>query len=94
MQGRKDRKRNEAEKRQRLQPLRKQVQELEQRMTRLTAQRVRIDGELAESSIYTDGNKLKLKELLLEQAKVQQELNAAEDAWLAASALLEEAGHD
>ena len=70
------------------------AQELEQRMARLTVQRVRIDGELAESSIYADGNKLKLKELLLEQAKLQQELNAAEDTWLAASALLEEAEHD
>jgi ATP-binding cassette subfamily F protein 3 len=92
--GRKDRKRSEAEKRQRLQPLRKQVQELEQRMTRLTTQRVRIDAELAQSSIYTDSNKQKLKELLLEQVKTQQELNATEEAWLDASAALEEAERD
>ncbi len=92
--GRKDRKRSEAEKRQRLQPLRKQVQELEQRMAHLTAQRARIDGELAHSSIYADANKQKLKALLLEQAQMQQELNSAEEAWLDASAALEDAGHD
>ena len=93
-QGRKDRKRSEAEKRQRLQPLRKQVQECEQRLTRLTAQRTRIDGELAQSGIYADGNKQKLKQLLLEQAQTRQKLEAAEEAWLEASAALEEAEHD
>ena len=92
--GRKDRKRNEAEKRQRLQPLRKQVQELEQRMTRLTAQRARIDEELAQSSIYADSNKHQLKELLQEQVKTQQDLNITEEAWLEASATLEEAERD
>ena len=92
--GRKDRKRSEAEKRQRLQPLRKQVQDLEQRMTRLTAQRARIDEELAQSSIYTDSNKQKLKQLLQEQAKTQQDLNVSEEAWLEASAALEEAERD
>ncbi len=92
--GRKDRKRSEAEKRQRLQPLRKQVQELEQRMTRLTAQRAGIDEALAQSSIYADSNKQKLKELLQEQAKTQQDLNVSEEAWLEASAKLEEAERD
>ncbi|MBI3775587.1 MAG: ATP-binding cassette domain-containing protein [Gammaproteobacteria bacterium] len=92
--GRKDRKRSEAEKRQRLQPLRKQVRELEQSMTCLTAQRARIDSELAQSDLYTDNNKQKLKALLLEQAQTQQELTAVEEAWLDACAALEAAEHD
>lgn len=89
-QSRKDRKRNDAELRQRLQPLRKKIQELETRMTKLTQQRTAVESQLADGDMYSSANKGKLKELLRDQARIKEELNAAEEMWLDVSETLQQ----
>jgi ATP-binding cassette, subfamily F, member 3 len=89
-QGRKDRKRSEAEKRQRQQPLRKKVQQLEARVESLTKGCAELDAQLA-GDVYGSANKGKLKELLLEQARLKTELNEVEELWLEASESLHQA---
>jgi ATP-binding cassette subfamily F protein 3 len=84
-QARKDRKRTAAEQRQREQPLRKKVKELEARLEELTKRRAEIEAALAGGDVYAAANKDKLKELLVEQARVRQEQDEVEEAWLAAS---------
>jgi ATP-binding cassette, subfamily F, member 3 len=90
-QARKDRKRAEAEQRQREQPLRKTIKDLEARLEKLTKSRAEIDAQLAESDLYAGASKDKLKELLLDQARVKQELDTVEEAWLEASEALQNA---
>jgi ATP-binding cassette subfamily F protein 3 len=83
-QARKDRKRSEAERRQRQQPLRKKVEQLEARLESLTAGCAALDSQLA-GDVYGSANKDKLKELLLEQARLKTELLEVEELWLEAS---------
>ena len=82
---RKDRKRTEAEQRQREQPLRRKVKELEARLESLTRRRAEIDAQLAGSDLYAGTSKDKLKELLRDQARVKSEIDEVEEAWLDAS---------
>jgi ATP-binding cassette subfamily F protein 3 len=90
-QARKDRKRTAAEQRQREQPLRKKIKELETRLERLTKQRAEIDAQLAGGDVYAVANKDKLKELLATQSRVRHELDEVEEAWLEASEALQNA---
>jgi ATP-binding cassette subfamily F protein 3 len=90
-QARKGRKRMEAEQRQREQPLRKKIKDLEARIEKLTKRRADIDAQLAGGDVYAAANKDKLKELLVEQARVKQELDEVEEAWLEASEALQNA---
>ena len=83
--------RREAAERQRLQPLRQELQRLEQALDRLQSQKARLEQRLAEPAIYEASEKTRLKELLLEQARVDRELSTMEEAWLAAGEELEAA---
>ena len=87
-QVRKDRKRTEAEQRQREQPLRRKIKELEGRLESLTQRRAEIDAQLAGSDLYASTSKDKLKELLRDQARVKSEIAEVEEAWLEASEAL------
>jgi len=89
-QTRKDRKRTDAERRQREQPLRKKIKELEARLESLTQRRTEIDSQLAAGDVYTSASKDALKELLREQARVNGEIAAVEEAWLEASEALQQ----
>ena len=89
-QSRKDRKRSEAEVRQRQQPLRKKVRDLEVRLESLTKRCAEIDAQLA-GDVYGSANKEKLKELLRDQARFKAELNDVEELWLEASESLHQA---
>jgi len=86
---RKEQRRQDAEKRRELQPIRAQLKQLEAEMERLGAEKSRIDGLLADSTLYTDTARERLKTLLLDQGRLQQQLTAAETAWLAACEALE-----
>jgi len=90
-QSRKDRKRSEAQQRQRQQPLRKKVQDLEARLEALTQRRADIETQLA-GDVYGNADRERLKELLLEQARVKIELGEVEEQWLEASEALQNAG--
>jgi ATP-binding cassette subfamily F protein 3 len=91
-QVRKDRKRTEAERRQREQPLRRKIKELEGRLESLLQRRAAIDAQLSGGDLYATTSKDKLKELLRDQARVKSEIDETEEAWLEASEALQQAG--
>jgi ATP-binding cassette subfamily F protein 3 len=91
-QARKDRKRTEAEQRQREQPLRKKIKELEACLESLTRRRAELDSQLAGTDLYVGASREKLKELLLDQARVKSEIAETEEAWLEASEALQQTG--
>ncbi|NOZ51537.1 MAG: ATP-binding cassette domain-containing protein [Gammaproteobacteria bacterium] len=79
-----------ADKRKQLQPLRKQAQQLEKQLEKLSLQKKNIEAILADSTIYEDDNKERLKVLLLEQANLEQLLDDTENKWLDISEKIEE----
>jgi len=91
---RKDQRRAEAEKRRQLQPLKKELVQLEARLERLGTEKSRLDLLLADNALYNAPEKDKLKALLLDQARLQQDLAATESAWLQACEALEAASRD
>jgi ATP-binding cassette subfamily F protein 3 len=92
-QSRKDRKRSEAQLRQRQQPLRRKLQELEARLEALTQRCADIEAQLT-GDIYGNANKERLKELLLDQARVKIELGEVEESWLETSEALQHGALD
>ncbi len=80
---RKDRKRQEAEQRRLLQPLRDKIKRQEQLIDKITQQLQGLEKQLADSDIYADDNKEQLKQLLLRKAQLDQDLAEAEAEWLA-----------
>ena len=91
---RKDRKRLEAEQRKRLQPLRKRVNQAEAKLASLNSTRAELDRQLADPAIYSEQNKHRLKDCLLEKADVEKQCDALEAEWMQASEALEELGID
>ena len=89
---RKQRKREEAERRNRLSPLRAEISRAEQDIARLQAQVAALETELAAPEIYAAHAKDRLRELLRSQAALKQQLDSAETAWLEATEKLEQAG--
>ncbi|MEI5640239.1 MULTISPECIES: ATP-binding cassette domain-containing protein [unclassified Pseudoalteromonas] len=87
---RKEQKRLEAEFRKAVQPLKKSIDKLEKQLDKLTAQAQEIELALADNSLYSDGNKAKLNQLLAQQAEVTPALNDTEEALLLALEELEE----
>ncbi len=88
---RKQRKREEAERRARLSPLRNEIAKLERDMARLQEQLAKIETALASPDIYETSAKARLQELLQTQARTKRELEATEEAWLSASERMENA---
>ena len=77
----KERKRLEAEHRQKTLPLRKKIKKLEDDMQKITNEQTEIDQQLSDSDIYTDQNKQKLQELLLKKADLDKLHETAESQW-------------
>jgi ATP-binding cassette subfamily F protein 3 len=88
---RKEKRRDDAERRQRLQPLRKELTRLEKAMEKLGSEKAALTAALAEPHIYAESAKEKLKALLVDQAGVDRQLAETEEAWLTASEALEAA---
>jgi len=88
---RKQRKREEAERRNRLAPLRNTLAECDRNLERLARERADIEAQLAAPDIYSDANKQRLAELLQSQRRVGLETAKVESAWLAATDELEAA---
>ena len=87
--GRKEKRRQEAELRQQLQPLRNTIKKLEGGIERFTTEKEALELQLTKPELYEDSHKEKLKQLLLDKAACDQKLAEAEEQWLAASEELE-----
>jgi ATP-binding cassette subfamily F protein 3 len=85
----KDRKRLEAERRQKTLPLRKKIKQLENTMQKISDQQTQIDQQLSDNNIYSDDNKQPLKKLLIEKAELEKSHESAEFDWLKANEELE-----
>jgi ATP-binding cassette subfamily F protein 3 len=79
---RKEQKRREAEQRARLRPLRQAVERLEKALEQVNAALEQVETALADSAIYEDSEKERLKATLAEQAELVQRQQALEEEWL------------
>ncbi len=79
---RKEKRRLEAEQRQRLQPLRKELRHLETRLDQLNTDKSALQAQLTEPALYEADAKERLKALLLQQAHLDQTLAETEERWL------------
>ncbi|MGI1671768.1 MAG: ATP-binding cassette domain-containing protein [Neptuniibacter sp.] len=87
---RKEQKRLAAEKRNKLRPIKKKLEQLETAMEKYQAELEEVESSLSNSSIYSDENKEKLKKLLEQQAQLKQKSSQTEDDWIACQEELEE----
>jgi ATP-binding cassette subfamily F protein 3 len=81
-ESRKHRKREEAERRNKLTPLRAAIEKSERDMDRLTRERAEVETALAAPDIYSDAAKDRLRKLMDQQARLTRELEQAETQWL------------
>jgi ATP-binding cassette subfamily F protein 3 len=86
---RKQQKRQQAEQRRQLQPLREKIARTEAALAGLHARQHELEQCLAEPGLYRTENKTRLTELLREKADVDQESAALEGDWLEACEQLE-----
>lgn len=89
-QTKKEKKREEAEKRKQLQPLRNRLKKLEKDLEKFTAEKQAIEKLLSDPAIYEDSEKKRLKDLLQQQSDVSQSLDVVEEEWMQVSEELEE----
>ena len=89
---RKDERRERAEARVQLAPLRRQARDAEARIAKLEAERARIEARLADPALYAPGKGAAVTEANQRLAAIGRELTAAESAWMAAEEALEAAG--
>ena len=90
----KDKKRLEAERRQRLSPLKAALARAEAALEAIAAESTALEATLATPEIYSNGAREELARLLLGRADLKRRLGTAEDAWLEASEALESAARD
>jgi ATP-binding cassette, subfamily F, member 3 len=85
----KQRKREEAERRNRLSPLRAEIARIETQIAQLERRRTEVEAALVAPEIYTADAKDKLRELLQQQTQLKRDLDASETAWLTATEKLD-----
>lgn len=88
---RKAQRREDADRRRQLQPLRSRLKTLEKELERLGMEKARVDAQLADNSIYGSAEKDKLKATLQDQVRIQQALQQTEASWLEVCEALEAA---
>jgi ATP-binding cassette subfamily F protein 3 len=86
---RKEKKRQEAEQRRQLQPLREQISRAETVLAGVHARQHALERRLAEPELYQPENKAELNALLREKAELGRQGAALEEEWLAACEQLE-----
>lgn len=86
----KEQKKLEAEFRERLRPLKKEIENLDKKLTKLTSEKKQLEIQLTDESIYNAEHKDELQKVLLQQSKVSSELEEAEMLWMEKSELLEQ----
>ncbi len=90
-QQRKDAKRQEAERRQALRPLRQKAEKLEKQLEGLQVSLEEVEASLSDSSLYEESAKDQLKDLLGRQADIKCQMVEIEEAWMEALEELESA---
>jgi ATP-binding cassette, subfamily F, member 3 len=80
-----------AAQRQQLKPLTNKLKNLESQMEKLQTRMAAIESQLADTAIYEEAKKAKLKDLLAEQSKLQAQLDEIEETWLLVSEEIEAA---
>ena len=90
----KDRKRLEAQRRQRLSPLRARVTQADSELERIAAEASAVEARLAAPEIYAADRRAALAELLLARADLKRRLERAEEHWLECTDALEQAARD
>ncbi|MDR3535024.1 MAG: ABC-F family ATP-binding cassette domain-containing protein [Acetobacteraceae bacterium] len=88
---RRDDRRERAEARAALAPLRKQAKDAEALIARLTAERAKIEAKLADPALYAPGRAAEVTAANTRLAAIKREAAAAEEVWLAAEEALEAA---
>lgn len=83
--GRKDQRREAAEKRKQLQPLKRKVEKLEAEMDKLNQQKRLLEVLLGDPELYAEGHKVKLKQILQDKAALDARLETVELEWMEAS---------
>lgn len=81
-QDRKDQKRKQAELRSQMQPLKKALQQVENRISQLSTTLKLIDQQLVDPQIYAVEHKTKLTDLLKQQSQIKSDLEMEELSWL------------
>ena len=87
---RREQRRAEAEARNRLTPLRSEQRDLEHRLQQLGAQRLRLEGELADPATYTAKPVDEQLDLSKRHTALLRDIEALEERWLEVSSALEE----
>jgi ATP-binding cassette subfamily F protein 3 len=82
---RKDQRRQEAEQRKRLQPLKKKVDEWERKLKTLAQQREQVNTELADPALYEDPASDSVRELMRKKSQLDDEVEQCEMNWLEAA---------
>jgi ATP-binding cassette subfamily F protein 3 len=88
---RKEQRREQAQARSKLQPLRNRVRQFERQLEKLQAQLEGLENQLADPEMYESSKSEALQKLLQSQASVRSELETIETDWLAAMEEIEEA---
>jgi ATP-binding cassette subfamily F protein 3 len=88
---RKDDRRERAESRAALAPIRKKAQDAEKRLAALAAERVGIEAKLADPALYAPGRTAEITTANARLGAIRKEAAAAEEAWLMAEEELEAA---
>ncbi len=88
---RKQRKRIEAERRQRIAPLKAELAKLEKQLAKLEEQLKAVETVLLDQSLYLADNKEALREQLDKQTQLKRDIERVESQWLVASEQLEAA---
>jgi ATP-binding cassette, subfamily F, member 3 len=89
-ESRRQRKRQQADERNRLSPLRAAIARCEGELERLARERSRVQAQLAAPQIYADSARERLAQLLDEQARLALATDKAEGAWLECTEQLEQ----
>jgi len=88
----KDVRREKADKRKALQPLRNKVKKLEAELEQLQQKKVALDISLADPCLYEQTSSHELKKLSMQHHEVHQRIETVEESWMSASEELECAG--
>jgi ATP-binding cassette subfamily F protein 3 len=88
---RKDDRRERAETRAALAPLRKQAKDAEARIAKLAAERATLEAKLADPAIYAPGRVAEVTAARTRLTRIAREAEAAEAAWLEAETAIEAA---
>lgn len=88
-QSKKDMKRQQAEQRNQLQPLRKKVSAAEKKLDKIHARQTELETLLADTEMYAESNKQQLQTYLQEKVQLDKDCELIEEQWMQASEELE-----